>query len=175
MRPDATPLPDGIDALESALRLAVAQRNDGRIRAARCDADTRLAEAGREAAMLLERARREGEDVTDALLTRERASLRRENVAIVLEARHSVVLELDAQVRAGVFAMREAPDYGSVVDALTTRARARLGADAVIVTDPDGAGGVIGELGGRRVDYTLTALAERACATLGDAIEELLQ
>ena len=52
--------------------------------------------------------------------------------------------------------------------------RAQLGAGATITRDPPGEGGVVAEAAGRRVDYTLPALARLALADLGKPIEELL-
>lgn len=79
---------------------------------------------------------------------------------------------LDATRRA-VLELREDPRYPGLLDHLERLARSQLGADEVIERDPEGAGGIIGHLDGRRVDYTLATLADRALDQLGDDIERL--
>ena len=168
------PAPDrSLDALDSALRRSVAQRVESRIARARQDAETRMQRAQAEATAIERRARDEGEAAADAVAARARAALRRESTATVLGAERRALDELRARVRDAVLGLREAPDYPQLLDGLTARARARLGAGADVVRDPDGLGGVIAQHERRRLDYTLPALAERALAELGAATDDL--
>ena len=164
-----------LDALDARLRGTASARADHSLRAAQHEAEARLAEARAQAAALVDRARQDGDAVVDALLVRERATLRRSTVRTLLAAQRAVVDDLDARVRAAVLELRCAPDYSFLVDGLTTRARAQLGEDAVVIADPPDLGGVVAETEGRRVDYTLAALAVRALADLGAEVERLVR
>lgn len=168
-------MPDGLDALDRALRRAVSERAVTMQRDAQHEADGRIAEARHEADELVERARSEGAALADALIARKRAVVRRETGAIMLNAQRAVLEELDARVRAAVLDLRAAPDYPQLLEGLTGRARAQLGEEAVVTKDPHDLGGVIAEVGGRRLDYTLPALAARALDGFGDTIESLLR
>jgi vacuolar-type H+-ATPase subunit E/Vma4 len=164
-----------LDALDAALRASSAARTEAELGRARHDAERRIAEAREQADASIDRARRDGEVLVDNLLLQERATVRRRTTETVLRAQRAVMTELDRRVRAAVLELRAAPDYPRMVEGLVVRARARLGPDAVVRVDPDGGGGVIAEVAGRRVDYTLLALAERALLELGGAVEGLLR
>ena len=162
-----------LDALDGALRRSVAQHAAVAIARAHDDADTRIARARAEAAALERRARADGEAAADAVSARARAARRRASSATVLEAEQAVLSELRDQVHEAVLHLRDAPDYPRLLDGLTARAHARLGRGAHVTRDPDGLGGIVAEHDGRRLDYTLPALADRALAELGPAIEDL--
>ena len=93
----------------------------------------------------------------------------------MFDARSAVLAELRDAIRGAVAGLRTAPDYPELLDGLTRRARSRLGPGAVIVRDPEPLGGIVAELAGERIDYTLPALADLALADLGAAFEELWQ
>ncbi len=175
MMPVAPPLPEGLDALDDALRRAVAAETDVVLGAARADADAVVHDARRQGEELVERAGRDATAITDAAMAHELVALHREQNATVLLAKRALMDELEEQVHDAVLRLRDAHDYPRLLDGLVGRARAQLGADAVVTRDPPGRGGVIAECDGRRVDYTLPALARRAVADQGDAIDELLQ
>ncbi len=165
---------EGVDALDAALRGAVAVDTEREIRTARADADAVVRGAQRDAEELVDRARREAEAIADATSARERVALRREVTRTTLGAEQALISDIEARVCDGILGLRDAPDYGRLLDGLELRARAQLGAGATITRDPPGEGGVVAEAAGRRVDYTLPALARLALADLGKPIEELL-
>jgi vacuolar-type H+-ATPase subunit E/Vma4 len=162
-----------LEALEAALRRSTTQRVETTIARARDAASARTERARAETAALARRARDDGHAAADAVSARARAAQRRSSTATVLDAEQGALRELHARVRDAVLHLREEPDYQQLLDGLTARVRARLGADARVVRDPEGLGGVIAEHGSRRLDYTLPALAELALAELGESIEEL--
>ena len=162
-----------LDALEDALRRSVERQVEGLTARARDEAGMRIRRAQHEADDLARRAREEGNATADATLVRANAEARRQSTTIVLEAKCAALEELHARVREAVMGLRDAPDYPQLLDALTTRARARLGADAHIVRDLPELGGIVAEIAGRRVDYTLPALADRALDEMGDALSRL--
>jgi vacuolar-type H+-ATPase subunit E/Vma4 len=162
-----------LDPLDASLRHSVAQSVESRIARARDAATARIEHATRDAEALSRRAREEGEAAAEVAFARESAALRRDATTIVLDTKRAVLLELHAGVRDAVVGLRAAPDYPRLLDGLTVRARARLGPDARIVRDPPDGGGIVAEADGRRLDYTLTALAEMAWADLGNALENL--
>ncbi len=160
-------------ALDDALRRSVAHHTASKIARAHNDAAARTERARAEADALARRARADGEAAADAVSARARAELRRNAGATVLDAEQAVLRELRERVREAVLHLREEPDYPQLLDGLTARARARLGNDAHVVRDPEGLGGIVAEREGRRLDYTLPALAERALAELGASIEDV--
>ncbi len=66
--------------------------------------------------------------------------------------------------------MRDDPRYPALLDHFEAVAREQLGDDAVIERDPIPGGGIVAELGSRRVDYTLPQLADRALEVLADEV-----
>jgi vacuolar-type H+-ATPase subunit E/Vma4 len=68
--------------------------------------------------------------------------------------------------------LRSDPGYPALLDHLEAVARAQLGGAAVIRRDPEPDGGVVAELGTRRVDYSLPELADRALDALPDETRE---
>lgn len=152
------------------------------LRAARADADRRLAEAeacrarivanakARAEAIVAEARRRGGEDAADDAASVRRHA-RRTARADILATRTQIHDELRGRVVAGVLARREGPGYASLVDGMTRRARRLLGPDADITPAPEG--GLVATAGGRRVDYSLTAVAARALDGLGGRAQEL--
>ncbi|HWS46458.1 MAG TPA: hypothetical protein VN636_11405 [Acidimicrobiia bacterium] len=173
-----TPAEGSLDAalapLDHALRSSVAAVRAASLASTRREVDAHLAAASRDGEALVEQARRDGEALADATLASYRARLRRDVAATVLDARRAITNEIAERVRAAVLALRDASDYPVLLDGLAARVRAQLGAGAIVVRDPPGVGGVIGERDGRRVEYTLPVLAALVLADMGDEIEALL-
>ena len=161
-------------ALDDALRRGVACEKDEALRVARRDADALLHRARRECDDLIEAARRDATARAGAAIARERAALRREALRTVLDAKRAIVDDVEARVLEAVTALRDDTNYERLLDGLESRARARLGSDAIVTRDPLDVGGVVAEHDGRRVDYTLPALAGLASADLDSATAELL-
>ncbi|MFJ8113326.1 hypothetical protein [Streptomyces sp. NPDC096132] len=154
----------------------------GLLRAAHADADTLLARAGREAAARLDQARAEarailddarrqgeadGADAARDLLVR----ARREARSRTLSARREPYEQLRREAAERVRELRRADGYASVRERLQRRARAVLGPDAQVTEHADG--GVVARTPGRRVDLSLTALADRALDGMGAEVRNL--
>jgi vacuolar-type H+-ATPase subunit E/Vma4 len=159
-----------LDALDDALRRAVDRHGEEALAAARGDADVRVADARHRRDQLIAHAEAEGRAAADELLRRDRARVRRDAAAVVLAAKRAAHVAVRAHVGDAVGALRSAADYPDVLDALAARAAARLGEGTHAERDPPG-GGVVATAGSRRIDYTLPALADRACDALGESIE----
>lgn len=159
-----------LDALDDALRRAVERHSEEVLAAARAGADAQVLDARRRRDELVARAEAEGRATADELLTRDRARARRDAVAVVLAARRAALVAVRAHVGDAVGGLRSAADYPELLHALAARATARLGDGTHVECDPPG-GGVVATAGSRRIDYTLPALADRACDALGESIE----
>jgi vacuolar-type H+-ATPase subunit E/Vma4 len=137
---------------------------------ARSDAARVLAAADHDVAVLLDDAAAEATRIREAasaetaayartLAATQRSHARREGRAIVLRAQQDAYVEGRRRAHEAVRSLCDAPDYPDLLSRLTARARADLGPGATVRPHPDG--GVVAELGSRRVSYTLTALADR--------------
>ncbi len=137
------------------------------------DSNRRLVRAKGEAARRLAQARSEGEREARALLDAELRQAQGEARRLLLRAKRDVYEELDRRVRAAAQEMRADPSYGRLLDGLIGTARERLGPEATVIEAPSG--GVIGELGARRIDLSLEALATRALAACPEVAGSLWQ
>ncbi|MFF5187334.1 hypothetical protein ACFY30_26820 [Streptomyces sp. NPDC000345] len=152
------------------------------LRAAHADAEALLAGAEREAAAtiaqaraqagaILDDARRQGEtdglDAARDLLVRARRQARSRTLSARREAYEEVRREAAERVRA----LRRADGYASLRERLEQRARTLLGPDARVTEHADG--GVVAQVPGKRVDLSLTALAERALDGMGAEVRGL--
>ncbi|MGN6576625.1 MAG: hypothetical protein ACTHKG_13145 [Nocardioides sp.] len=106
-----------------------------------------------------------------ALITAVGAGPRRGPPALVLAAQRETFDELRSRVARALPGLRAAPGYAAWKNAAEAEVRAILGGGAVISEHPDG--GVVGEVPGRRVALTLTALADEAIDELGADVEGL--
>jgi vacuolar-type H+-ATPase subunit E/Vma4 len=154
-------------------RLEEARANAERLTAeGKSMAAAELDEASRAATAIVDEARADGAAQADREMAVVRAHDQRRSHRIVLEARRKAYQELGAQARAGVRELRPDPAYPALLDRLEQWSREQLGEGATIERDPAD-GGVVAEAAGRRVDYSLPALAERCLGVLGAEIEEL--
>jgi vacuolar-type H+-ATPase subunit E/Vma4 len=132
-----------------------------------------IAQAQQDAEELIARARKEGLAAGRAQAAhaagREQALARWE----VLAAQRAAYDELRARVREEVMRLRDEPEYPQLLERLVAAARRDLGDGAQLEVDPPDQGGVRASAGSRRVDYTLTALAEACVQRLGPALEQL--
>jgi vacuolar-type H+-ATPase subunit E/Vma4 len=151
------------EALGNAERLAAESEST---------AAARLDEASRASATIIVGARAEGAAQADREMAITRAHEQRRSHRIVLEARRQAYENLGTRARAGARELRPDPAYPALLDRLEQLSREQLGGGATIDRDPAD-GGVVAEAGGRRVDYSLPALAERCLGRLGAEIEEL--
>jgi vacuolar-type H+-ATPase subunit E/Vma4 len=154
----------------------------GLLRAAHSDAEALLARTGREAAALLDQARAEaraildearrqgesdGADAARDLLVR----ARREARSRALAARRESYDELRREAAERVRELRGTDGFASLRERLEHRARVLLGAGAEVSEHADG--GVVARVPGRRVDLSLTTLADRALDRMGAEVRSL--
>ena len=152
------------DARTEAQRLLVAAIDDAEemVSTAREDVANRVAQA----------------EQANESAARARADLalghtRRETHRQLLEARESIRRQLVDALHGSALELRSAPRYPDLLEHYSMVARRQLGPDAVLERDPDDRGGIVARSDGRRVDYTLEALADRALETLAEGVMRL--
>lgn len=138
---------------------------------AKSSADDVVAEATAQADAEVERARHRAELAAQANAEQVLARVRSEGHRAVLVSQQQLRQRLIDEVHASVEELRNDPRYPALVDHLEALARTQLGDEAVIEHVP--AGGIVAEANGRRVDYRLTALVDRALETLDDEVAAL--
>jgi vacuolar-type H+-ATPase subunit E/Vma4 len=141
------------------------------VAAARTRADAIVDDARQEVEAAVDVARRRAALAARARADAAIASARREHHTTVLGTEASLRRELQARLRRAVRELVDDPRHPAMLDALTRVARAQLGEDAVVEHDPSG--GVVATAGGRRVDYGLDAIADRAFATIEEEVAAL--
>lgn len=139
---------------------------DAAARAARAIVERAEAEADAE----VEAARREGRAEADREMAAEVLAGRRRARRLVLEAERAAYERLRAAAVAAACALRDDPGYEELAEGLAAAARRQLGQGTQLRPAPGG--GVIGEVGGRRVDYSLSSLADRAVDAVAPALLE---
>lgn len=155
-------------------RLADAGADAARLTAeADAIAVARLAEGRRTAEAIVAQAQVEGVAEADREMARTRVRERRRAQRIVLGARRQAYETLSEGARAAVRDLRPGSAPGAFLDRLERLAREQLGDGARVERDLVGVGGVVAEFDGRRVDYSLAALAERCLRGLRAEVEEL--
>lgn len=161
-----------VDALRSALLRSVTEETAAEDELARARRGERLAEAHRRANALVAEARRDGEDEVAVDVAQRLVRARREARSAVLAAQREVYDEFVRRTLDAVIALRHGEEHARLVERLSAVAREQLGSDAEIEVD-EAVGGVVGRRDGRRVDYTLPALVDRAIGDLGARLQEL--
>jgi hypothetical protein len=162
------------DTLSTALRpvrdalLAAARREADQAWAqAESTAGLTLANAEETAAQIRKDAHARGvADCAEAVAT-ERSRAGRQARTLVLNARVDEYRALRAAARETVAALRDDPDYPRIRQGLVDVVRSVLGTSADVREGE--CGGIVGEVPGRRADYSLAGFAERAVdAVLAD-------
>ncbi|MFF9060976.1 V-type ATP synthase subunit E family protein [Streptomyces sp. NPDC014882] len=168
------PGPDRADALHPVrAELLRAAHADAEALSARAEeeAAARIAQAEAEARSILDEARRQGE-ADGAATARDRlVAARRQARSRTLSARREPYEELRREAAERVRGLRRADDYARFRERLEQRARTFLGADAEVTEPADG--GVVAQVPGKRVDLSLTALAEHALDDMGAEVRTL--
>ena len=170
-----TPVPEQTSDALSPVRA-------GLLRAAHTDAVALLTGAEREATALLDQARTEARTILDEARRQGEADgadagrdllvrARREARSRTLIARRESYEELRRKAAERVRELRRTDDYPSLRERLEHRARVLLGPAAEVTEHADG--GVLAQAPGRRVDLSLTALANRALNRMGGAVRSL--
>ncbi|MGW2613489.1 hypothetical protein [Streptomyces sp. NPDC001500] len=152
------------------------------LRAAHADAEALVARAEREAAARLDQARAEARAILGAARRQGEADgadaardrlvrARREARSRTLSARRKPYEDLRREAAERVRGLRRADRYPSLRERLEQRARALLGPGAEVTEHADG--GVTAQVPGKRVDLSLTALADRALQGMGAEVRSL--
>ena len=168
---DARAVEPALAPVRRALLDDAEQRAVELVQAARVAADERTAAAEQRATDEVERARHRARATAIARTDRAVAEARRRAHARVLETDAEIAGELTTRVRRAVRSMSDDPRYPALRAQLELLARRQLGQGANVVAD-EVDGGVVADLDGRRVDYRLTALAERVLDVIADDLTE---
>lgn len=142
------------------LRSEAAARAPALVEAARFDADRILSAAAQDGAAAAR---------SQAVLRSARA--RRQAHEIVLTRRNVLRRDLQRQVRESALELRTDPRYPRLLARLTERSHALLGPEATVAEAPEG--GVVAELGSRRLDLSLPALAAVTLESMTQEVSEL--
>lgn len=143
-----------------------------------------VAEAQRRAEQIVDDARSEADEALGEARRRAEASAaaqaeqtlardRRAAYSNVLRTRDELRRELTDRVRSAAVDLRHDPRYPALLDQLEQLAREQLGGEIEIERDPQPGGGIVATAGGRRVDYRLAALADRAVNAIADEVVKL--
>jgi vacuolar-type H+-ATPase subunit E/Vma4 len=171
--PAANGLEASLEPVRDAL-LADADADAERIVAeAERAADELVDEAERDADAAIENSRRHAEASRRARADQALARARREAHLAIQQARADLRRQLVDRVHTAAEGMRDDPRYPALLDHLEDLARSQLGDDAVIQRDPVPGGGIVATAGGRRVDYRLHVLADRALDAIADDVDVL--
>jgi vacuolar-type H+-ATPase subunit E/Vma4 len=156
----AAPLPrnEALAPLVSALLDRARQDAQDILSDADRDAGAVVAEARAEADALLADARAKGVAEGAAVAAAARTRAEREARRIILETRSSTREDVRNAVREAVAELRHDPQYPRILETLRARAAHELGPEAT-VTVLEG-GGIVAEAGSRRLEYSLTSLAD---------------
>jgi len=148
-----------------------ARAEAARIRAAAdAAAEATVAAARDEADQIRAQARERGAADAATALGADRSRVRRQARAVLLAARREGSETLRAAARATVLDVRSDPGYPRLHAALIAAARRSLGPGTR--TEPAEDGGVIGTRGARRIDLSLTALADRAVEDCAGGLDQ---
>lgn len=162
---------DALAPVRDALLETARRDAEVTIDAARRAAAARIARARADVTALVEHARADGCAEAAEVVARDHARARREARAAVLAAQTWLQDEARTRARRAVEGLRDGPAYPLLLERLTAQARAALGDDADVHETPTG--GVCASAGSRRLDLSLTALADRALDAMTEDAEQL--
>jgi hypothetical protein len=175
MSPDPVIGPDPVMRPDPALANALAPVSEALLAAAHGDAcrqrdetnarcDHTMARAQAEAAQIGAQARADGTADAAAAIAIDRAQGRRDARAAVLRARRDTEQRVRVAAQAQLASIRSAPTYPDLRDRLVATVHILLGQHAQVREAAEG--GVIGEVAGRRVDFSLAGFVDRATDTV---------
>ncbi|MDW8806477.1 hypothetical protein P1P68_17190 [Streptomyces scabiei] len=162
---------DALDPVRAELLSAAHADAEALSARAATDAAAVLDRARDEAAAILDEARRQGEADGAAASRDLLRAARREARARVLSARREAYGDLRRAIAVRTGELRRTDDYAELRERLEGLARALLGPGAEVTEHPEG--GVVARAPGRRLDLSLTALADRALDRLGGEVRVL--
>jgi vacuolar-type H+-ATPase subunit E/Vma4 len=171
--------PSGSDPLAVSLApvrralLDDAEADAARLVAEATSAATDRVTAAREGAeRAVAEARRRARQTARARAEQDLGSARREAHAILLRSETGIWEDVVDELHRAIRTMPSDPRYPALLDRLAALAHEQLGDAATVERDPDG-GGVVATHAGRRVDYRLSALADRVLDSISDEVTEL--
>lgn len=149
---------------------------------AAADGDRVIADARREAAAIIERGREQARQLTEkasvtgeaagaSAAAEQQAALQRGLRREVLAAKDDAYQQWRRRAREAVLRLRDEPDYPRWCRALRDAAAVALGDGAEVTEHPEG--GVVAQLGSRRLDLSLPAIADRALDETAADVDEL--
>lgn len=164
----------------SATALAPVRRS--LLTAAQQEAADLRRDAGAKALALVEAAQRDADRIRAAAAAEGAATarsqavlrsarVRRQAHETVLTRRNALRLDLRRQVRQAVAELRTDPRYPRLLARLTEQSHDLLGPEATVAESPQG--GVVAEVGSRRLDLSLPALATRTLESMTQEVGEL--
>ncbi|HEU5426644.1 MAG TPA: hypothetical protein VFU74_07220 [Actinocrinis sp.] len=160
-----------LDPVRARLIRRAEQDAGALIAAARAEAASTVESARVQARAILDEARAQGE----ALAAQQSAGLlsrsRRRARALELDAQRAVYDEVCDKISRAVGELKQTPGYPGLRAELERRACALVGPRAHMADHARG--GIVAWVPGRRVDLSLTAIAERAVDGLGEEVERL--
>jgi cell division septum initiation protein DivIVA len=160
-----------LEPLRAALR-AAAQAEADRIIGAAEDEVTAVLDAARaEADQIIASATAEGAATARAAAALHSARVRREAHELLLAEQESLRRELERRVVLAAQDLGGDPRHAAWLDRLTARCRQALGPRATVTPSP--AGGVVGELGTRRLDLSVPVLAAAAVESHAAEVRQL--
>ncbi|GAB2784046.1 hypothetical protein GCM10027073_16010 [Streptomyces chlorus] len=164
-------MPDALHPVRTGLLRAAHADAEALLARVELETAARLDQARAEAGAILDDARRQGEadgaDAARGLLVKARRKARSRTLPARREAYETLRREAAERVRE----LRRTDGYASLRELLEQRARTLLGPGAAVTEHADG--GVVAQGPGRRVNLSLTALAERALDGLGAEVRSL--
>lgn len=170
-------VPSGLEAqlgpLDASLRSFARERGEDRLREARSRAASTLQEGEDRAREVLAKARAEGERAAEREASRRLVHARREARRQILRAQREAYERLTTAAISAARELRHRPEYPELEKRLSDAALDLLGADAEIIRDPEGGGGVKARKGSRSVDLSLAALALRCVEESSETISRL--
>jgi vacuolar-type H+-ATPase subunit E/Vma4 len=162
----------GLDPVREALLAQAQVEAEELVTQAADRAAEEVALAEEETAILIARARAEGEAAAELEAATEVAHARRSARTLVLEAQREVYDDVRREAHAAAQQLRSRTGYRELVERLAAMARDQLGPDAELELDPPN-GGVVAHARNRRLDYSLPALVERCLARRATELERL--
>lgn len=159
-----------LEPVRRALLADAAAQAEALVEAAARDVEASIAEVEQECDEQVAEIEQRAARASRASLEQRIAGARADAHDAVLAARARTHDRLVEAAHAAAIDMRRDPHYPALLDHFERLAREQLGANAVIRRDPTPGGGIVAELGSRRVDYSLAQLADRALDILADEV-----
>jgi vacuolar-type H+-ATPase subunit E/Vma4 len=166
---DPSAAPD-LEPVRQALLADAAAQADALVAAAKREMEASNAEAEQQCDQEVAEVEQRSARAARANFDQRIAIARAQAHGAVLGARAHTHERLIEAAHAAAINMRSDPRYPALLDHFEAVAREQLGDDAVIERDPTHGGGIVAELGSRRVDYSLPQLADRALEVLADEV-----